>query len=247
MAKKETLVKLAANAANPRVITDGKRAKLQRDLAKFGDIGGVVFNVTSGQIVGGHQRTEIFREGKGSIEIITRYHTPTSQGTMAEGYITWKNSRYAYREVAWDEAMERAANILANTHAGEWDYNLLGSNYEAAELKDFGLSINFAPPDPIETPGPIVKRDAPKPGGGVDPGGSDDDDDGGEEEEPGGPPPPPSVNTGQGVLFPITTTVNKAQHLEWSAVKDKLGKRRDGEAFVALLDLLKDGGIDKLL
>src|SRR5690606_12975424 len=50
-----------------------------------------------------------------------RLDRPNEQGTVALGYIDWHGERWTYREVDWSEQDEKAANIAANKHGGEWD------------------------------------------------------------------------------------------------------------------------------
>jgi hypothetical protein len=116
---------LKANPGNPRQITDEKHAMLKKSLKKFGDLSGIVFNRRSGLLVGGHQRVKGLPPGAA----VTRdrmYKRPTRTGTVAEGFVLFDGERYTYREVDWDQKTERAANIAANQHGGEWDNGKLG-------------------------------------------------------------------------------------------------------------------------
>lgn len=45
---------------NPRKITDKKLAMLQKSMAEFGDLSGIVCNTRTGHLVGGHQRLKVF-------------------------------------------------------------------------------------------------------------------------------------------------------------------------------------------
>lgn len=111
---------LRANPLNPRTITKDKLSALKKAMDKFGDLGGIVFNVKSKQLVGGHQRTTLLDNA--IIEIVQKYKKATKTGTVAEGYIeTNKGERFSYREVSWDDQTEKAANIAANKNAGEFD------------------------------------------------------------------------------------------------------------------------------
>src|SRR5271165_7331278 len=120
------LSELSPNPNNPRKITDKKKEMLKKALAKFGDISGIVYNQKSKQLVGGHQRKEVFGPDA-VITIVKKYPKPTRAGTKAEGYITIKGERFSYREVWWDDVTEKAANIAANKGAGEWDKEILGN------------------------------------------------------------------------------------------------------------------------
>jgi len=136
-----------AYKTNPRSITDRALKRLRDSLAELGDLGGVVYNENSGQICGGHQRLRsMFGEQAGTfnvqdadIEIATEYEEPTKQGTIAEGFIRWKNGRYSFRKVRWDEATFRRANFVANQPAGEWDWDLFANTINLADLTAWGV------------------------------------------------------------------------------------------------------------
>jgi hypothetical protein len=118
---------LKANPKNPRRIHQHDFAALQKSIDRFGDLAGIVFNVRTQQLVGGHQRQQAFNKlgGENKIVITTRLEQPDDVGTVAYGYIEYKGRQYAYREVDWDADFELAANIAANRIQGEWDMDLL--------------------------------------------------------------------------------------------------------------------------
>lgn len=111
---------LAPNPANPRKIDQEHLKMLKKSLDEYGDLSGFVFNETSRQLVGGHRRGEVLPPDA-DIIIEERYATPTRTGTTAEGYVIVDGERFSYRQVRWDAAREKAANIAANKHGGEWD------------------------------------------------------------------------------------------------------------------------------
>lgn len=147
-----TIDDLVPNPRNPRKIKDAARNGLNRSLEKFGDLSGITFNRTTGQLVCGHQRlVELRKMG----------------GEYRDGAI-WVGSRnYPVRIVDWDEAFEREANVAANNKhiTGEWD-DTIGdylreihaeiSEEEFGELQFDALAdelkielgdVNFAPGD----------------------------------------------------------------------------------------------------
>lgn len=253
--KKGTLAHLNPdNDQNPRVVKSADMERLKKDLAELGALDGVIYNRRTKRLVGGHQRTRVFLD-EGELTVEKTHSKPTKQGTVAEGYIVWKGERFPYREVDWPEATEKKANIVANTHAGGWDYDVLANEYEFADLKSWGLSINLHGGGPAPAPDPSTPR---PPVEGLpddeDPPEHDfeeerlPDDDGGEEEEDdeedeGGDDEPKAG----GMLFPVNITLNKVESLQWSQIKDQLGKRRDTDAFQLLLRLMQDNGVAKLL
>jgi hypothetical protein len=116
------LSELKPAAYNPRTITEKALAGLKYSMQEFGDISGVVFNVKTGNLVGGHQRTKILNSINDGEVTKTPFFDET--GTVAQGYIiTQEGTRFNYREVDWSEAKEKTANIEANNKhiSGDWD------------------------------------------------------------------------------------------------------------------------------
>jgi DNA modification methylase len=111
---------LTPNPENPRVITPERLAWLKKSLDEFGDLGCVVFNRKTRRLVGGHQRLGVIPPDS-EIVYEEKYTQANKQGTVAEGVITIDGERYKYREVEWGVKKEKAANIAANKHGGEWD------------------------------------------------------------------------------------------------------------------------------
>lgn len=118
--KARTVRDLEPAPYNPRRITDEKLAALGRSMARFGDLSGIVFNRRTGRVVGGHQRLKHLPPDA-AVTITERLDRPNKQGTVALGYVDWQGERWTYREVDWSEEDEKAANIAANKHGGEWD------------------------------------------------------------------------------------------------------------------------------
>lgn len=104
-------------AYNPRKITDKQLAMLKKSMAAYGDLSGIVVNIQTGNIIGGHQRVKNLDP---SWPIISKPHTDQT-GTVALGYIETPSGRWQYREVSWTKKKEAAANIAANQHGGEFD------------------------------------------------------------------------------------------------------------------------------
>ena len=123
--KDRQVKQLTANPNNPRKgwINDKKKADFLRSLKTFGDLSGIVFNLTSQQLVGGHKRVAEFKDsGKSTLAITERLKTPDSTGSVAYGQVIAEDgTRFAYREVQWDAAKEAAANLAANKWGAEWD------------------------------------------------------------------------------------------------------------------------------
>jgi DNA modification methylase len=148
---------LAPNPKNPRTVTEAKLEQLKKALLEFGDLSGIVYNRTTKQLVGGHQRLKSF-DADAPITITRKFNKATRTGTVAEGYVELRGERFSYREVSWDKHREMAANLAANKGAGEWDLPQVGewlkelgsfdvdfdvslTMFDEEELKDFGMII----------------------------------------------------------------------------------------------------------
>lgn len=108
---------LKAAPYNPRTITDHKLKMLGAAMKEYGDLSGIVINVRTGNLVGGHQRVKHLDPSWP----VTREAHSDNVGTIAVGHIETPWGRWAYREVDWSERKELAANIAANKHGGFFD------------------------------------------------------------------------------------------------------------------------------
>lgn len=135
-----TLSRLVGNPDNPRRITDAKLSQLGKSLARFGDLSGVVYNTTSKQLVGGHQRAKALPQDA-AIAITKTYNRPTPTGTVAEGYVSIKDERFAYREVQWDGVTEKAANLSANATFGTFDLPMVADWMKELEGIGFDMAL----------------------------------------------------------------------------------------------------------
>lgn len=122
---------------NPRTITDDKLAALGKSMKEFGDISGVVMNIQTGNLVGGHQRMKHFDP---SWPIKKRKHADAT-GTVALGEIETPFGVWSYREVDWPKPKEIAANISANQSGGLFDYPVLKDLL--IEIKDSDLDMDL--------------------------------------------------------------------------------------------------------
>lgn len=125
---------LRAYDKNPRKITKDDFDTLQKSLEEFGDLSGVIFNRTSGNLVGGHQRTNAFKSKKAVVTLDDELKSPTKTGTVATGYIEVEGEKFSYREVDWDSDKEARANILANKVSGQWDFDMLANAFDVDTL-----------------------------------------------------------------------------------------------------------------
>ena len=125
---------------NPRTITDEQLERLKKALHEFGDLSGIVFNRRTDNLVGGHQRLKCLPPDA-KVEK-TKLKKTSRTGTIAEGRIFIDGENYTYREVDWPVEKEKAANIAANQHGGEFDDELLGALLkELSETPDFDIDL----------------------------------------------------------------------------------------------------------
>lgn len=117
-----TVGKLREAKYNPRAITANRLKGLQSSLNTFGDLSGVVFNIRTKTLVSGHQRLKSI---KGADTKIIQKPCADKFGTVAMGHIEAKTSkgliRIPYRAVDWEISREKAANVAANAHGGNFD------------------------------------------------------------------------------------------------------------------------------
>lgn len=133
---------LKANPKNPRRISEHDYKALLTSIKTFGDLSGIVKNNRTGQLVGGHQRIQAFKELGGQPVITERYPQPNSKGTTAIGYVILEDEKFGYREVDWDADFEMQANVAANKIQGEFDNDLLAQIvYETSQLEN-GTELN---------------------------------------------------------------------------------------------------------
>ena len=124
---------------NPRQITTKQMTMLAHDLAELGDLSGIVHDLNTDELIGGNQRSKIFRLDECEIQLSEQYDAPDEQGTVALGYVIWQGKKYTYRQVRWDTKTAEKANIVANKAGGTWDFDILGNEWEIDELLEWGF------------------------------------------------------------------------------------------------------------
>lgn len=147
-----TLDDLSPNHRNPR--KPWKDAKQQtafmHSLQTFGDLSGIVFNIKTRQLVGGHKRVDEFKklsaEGRVALTITDDVRDAKGNGdavgTLRYGHVTLPNGvRFAYREVNWPKGKESAANLAANKWGAEFD--LAGVKELLAEASAEGFDLDL--------------------------------------------------------------------------------------------------------
>ena len=106
---------LKTDFGNPRKITPKKRKELEESLNQLGDFGLILIDEKD-NIIAGNQRVSILKEKDENIKVLCK------------------------RLIGYSEAELRAINIKDNTHAGDWDVDLL-ADWTADLNIDLGLDL----------------------------------------------------------------------------------------------------------
>jgi hypothetical protein len=142
---------LKEDPVNPRAIGQDALDGLSGSLSEFGDLSGIVFNETTGQLVAGHQRLKALRQA-GATEWIREGGT---------GCITHPQTGEVFpiRIVSWSLDRQRMANLVANnqhiqgefTEAALEQLRALDNEALKEALKllslETSLAEKFRPPD----------------------------------------------------------------------------------------------------
>ena len=126
MEKRIELVKMRVgdlkhNFGNPRKISKKKVEELERSMDMFGDFGLFVIDEHD-NVIAGNQRSLILARRDPDIEVDVK------------------------KLVGYSEAELRSINIMDNTHAGEWDLELL-ADWTADLNLDLGVDLNNDNPE----------------------------------------------------------------------------------------------------
>lgn len=106
---------------NPRKITKAKRDELQQSLDDFGDFGLILIDEDN-NVIAGNQRVSIMRQQDDSKVVLCK------------------------RLIGYTESELRAINIKDNTHAGDWDLDVL-ADWTADITVDLGINPKKTDPD----------------------------------------------------------------------------------------------------
>lgn len=103
---------------------DAEYEKLKRSLEQFGYVEPVIWNKTTGRVVGGHQRLKVLQDlGLTEVECVV---------------------------VEMDEEKEKALNIALNKISGEWDNDKLALLISDLQGSDFDVSLTGFEPAEID-------------------------------------------------------------------------------------------------
>jgi ParB-like chromosome segregation protein Spo0J len=100
---------------NPRKSNEKQEANLKASLEKFGVVEPIIFNKQTGFIVGGHFRVrELKKLGIKEVDCVIVDLSPED---------------------------EKELNIRLNANTGEWDWEMLNSEWNSEELEAWGLDV----------------------------------------------------------------------------------------------------------
>ena len=139
--EEQNIATLRPAARNPRIATDRFSAKLKTSLQRFGDLGCIILNETTGNLIGGTQRSQtMMADPTAKLYKTTIFAEASAVGTVAEGHLDFLSEHHKVRWVVWTEPFEKAARVAANALHAEWDTTMLGE--EVREL--IGLDADLA-------------------------------------------------------------------------------------------------------
>lgn len=105
---------------NPRRLTEKQEKHLTESLTEFGLVDPVIVNMNSDRkniIIGGHQRLKVWQKlGNKEIDCV---------------------------ELDLSIEKEKELNIRLNANTGEWDIDLLTSEWDKFELEEWGVDIEW--------------------------------------------------------------------------------------------------------
>ena len=124
---------------NPRVISDGAKARLKMGLKRHGSVEPVVWNKRTGNIVGGHQRI-----------------------TALDSLAGTSNYLLDVSVIDVDESREKELNVLLNNPdaQGDWDLDKLADIFKDKTLEVSGTGFDVADIYRLFGDSPLLEHDA---------------------------------------------------------------------------------------
>jgi hypothetical protein len=125
---------------------------------------------------------------------------------VAVGYIETTYGRWSFREVDWTEAKEKAANIAANQHGGQFEDDGLKKLLREIASLEFDLTLTGLDVEEMDSilgaqPGQVPASSPGQP-----------------QNAPGSPPP---NNQGQ-EQYPVYAILSREEHARWANLKNGL-------------------------
>lgn len=145
---KQTLASRNPNKRNPRKpFTEHQAIAFKKSINEFGDLSGLVWNRRTKTLIAGHKRREEFLADNPTVEITETLDKPDAVGTTAWGYVDIRGTRFSYREVDWPKKKELAANLAANQHGAEFEWQGVSGFLKEIKGSDYVTMLGFEPYD----------------------------------------------------------------------------------------------------
>ena len=136
---------------NPRTRDPEDRKALESNMRELGDLGGIIIDVNSGELIGGNFRSEIMDLKAEDVSITDKYEEPTETGTIAWGYVEFEGDRFQVSLVDWTPEQCERANITANSMGGDWDKDILKAEWDRDQIEEWGVPTeNWNEDEPFE-------------------------------------------------------------------------------------------------
>ena len=121
---------------NPRKISQDSFNVLKDSLKKYGDLGGIIIDCYSNQVIGGNQRSEALNLNSKNLIIDHIEPDITDALTIAWGHIMEGSERFPIRFIYCEDDHTRdVLNLAANKMGGDFDLALLTQFTEEAMLE----------------------------------------------------------------------------------------------------------------
>ncbi|HRU05075.1 MAG TPA: hypothetical protein P5137_04785 [Candidatus Brocadiia bacterium] len=156
---------LTPNRLNPRDITPDAAVSLARSMRELGDLSPIIFNTTTGRLVGGHQRLSQLPPDA-PLTQTESLPAPDAVGTVGYGHVEAHGTRWPVRYVAWDADHEHLAMLAANSPTLQGRFTDSAAAIAAdllTRLPDLVAALNLKPLIAAESSGDIAPLPIPKP------------------------------------------------------------------------------------
>ncbi len=117
---------------NPRTISQEALDGLKSSMDKFGDISGITWNRRTGNLISGHQRMSLLKKEFPKMKLVNPIDGNLEKVLIMNGKTY---TGHMIRVVDWDEPLERAANIAANSPHISGEFNVDGLKEMLAQIK----------------------------------------------------------------------------------------------------------------
>ena len=148
---------------NPRQISKEARSRLKKNIATIGLVAPIVWNRTTGNIVGGHQRLSVLDDLERTDDYLVPVAAVEMDDTTEKVQNVFLNNTEAQGE--WDlESLGLLLNGLPDLELTGFDlgdlHQIFGTNITGDSTKDAGIAASLAPPVPERIQAEIIEKKA---------------------------------------------------------------------------------------